>query len=69
MAFMNMNDKTLGLVFIIFGAIILASSTWPVTLYIVSTIFSLVIINHGLRLRGMPSLFVLFQQWLDKIGF
>lgn len=64
---MNYYDKWLGLLFVILGIGLLFFAVGDLLFRIIIALFALALINHGLRLRGLPPLQILvplfFSRW------
>ncbi len=61
--------RSVGLFFIIIGIVIFLFITNSFLWRIILMLFAVSLINHGLRLRGLPSLQFMLQTWLNMLRF
>jgi len=62
-------EKWLGLLFIVLGIILLFFSIGDLLFRIIIGLSALALINHGLRLRGLPPLQILIPLFFSKRWF
>ncbi len=62
-------DKWLGLLFIVLGILTLLFTLGDLVFRIIIGLVALTLINHGLRLRGLPPLQILIPLFFSKRWF
>jgi len=62
-------DKWLGLLFIVLGIVFLLFAVGDLLFRIIIALFALALVNHGLRLRGLPPLQVLIPLFFSRWWF
>jgi len=65
----NYYDKWLGLLFIVLGIISLLFAVGDLLFRIIIALFALALVNHGLRLRGLPPLQILIPLFFSRRWF
>ncbi|MBT4855645.1 hypothetical protein HOM50_01505 [bacterium] len=63
------NEKILGIVFVIIGAALFISFAGRFLVEIIGAIISIMIINYGLKLQGLPAIWMLMMQWIHSFKF
>ena len=63
------NDKILGIVLIIVGTGLFIELAGPFLIQIIGVIISIMIINYGLKLQGLPPIWLLMMQWVHTLKF
>lgn len=64
---METRDKGLGILLVILGSALFVLSAGKWLLHVVGLAFAVLIINYGLRLQGLPSLWALLSESVDYL--
>lgn len=63
------NDKVLGVVFVIIGCALFIALAGQFLIQIIGAIISIMIINYGLKLQGLPPIWLLLMQRMHNMKF
>lgn len=64
---METRDRGLGILLVILGSAVFVLSAGKWLLHVVGLSLAVLIINYGLRLQGLPSLWVLLSESIDYL--
>lgn len=62
-----MDNNSKGTLFIVLGIALFIAFTGRFFLLVIGAIVSLIIINYGLQLKGMPGLLITVKSWIQQL--